>query len=75
MQSPPEEVCPKGGTNIHGEWSGRNDYAPGGFFAAMHTGWETKNVWKPNGLQTSGAPSGARTLGTLIKSQVLYQLS
>ena len=26
------------------------------------------------GLKT-GAPSGARTLGTLIKSQVLYQLS
>ncbi len=23
----------------------------------------------------TGAPSGARTLGTLIKSQVLYQLS
>ena len=27
------------------------------------------------GKMERGAPSGARTLGTLIKSQVLYQLS
>ena len=31
---------------------------------------------KPNDFGSKrGAPSGARTLGTLIKSQVLYQLS
>ena len=34
-----------------------------------------KKVLKPIGFNTFGAPSGARTLGTLIKSQVLYQLS
>ena len=33
-------------------------------------------IWKIRfGLYWFGAPSGARTLGTLIKSQVLYQLS
>ena len=33
-------------------------------------------IWKIEfGLYWLGAPSGARTLGTLIKSQVLYQLS
>jgi hypothetical protein len=40
---------------------------------AVKVGEDTK---KPKAKPSvSGAPSGARTLGTLIKSQVLYQLS
>ena len=34
------------------------------------------NGWTPDAIDTNcGTPSGTRTLDTLIKSQVLYQLS
>ena len=42
-------------------------------FARFHNKKSARTlIQHPN---TSGTPSGARTLDTLIKSQVLYQLS